>query len=56
MTPELPTDIAPPMSEVSRITGVYLEPKTAFADIVARPRWYVPLILMVVAAWVFTYC
>lgn len=56
MTPEPAPDNAPPMSEVGRITGVYLDPKTAFADIAARPRWYVPLILLIVAAIAFTYC
>jgi hypothetical protein len=43
------------MSEVGRITGVSFDPKTAFADIAARPRWYVPLILMMVAGLAFTY-
>ena len=43
------------MSEVGRITGVYFDPKPAFADIAARPRWYVPLILMMVAGLAFTY-
>jgi hypothetical protein len=55
MTPELAPDNAPPMSEVGRITGVYFDPKPAFADIAARPRWYVPLILMMVAGLAFTY-
>lgn len=35
------------MSEVSRLAGVFFEPKKAFADIAARPRWIVPLILMI---------
>jgi Yip1 domain len=56
MTPELAPDTAPPMSEVGRITGVYFDPKPAFADIAARPRWYVPLILLIVAGFAFTYC
>ena len=44
------------MSEAGRITGVYFDPKKAFADIAARPRnWFVPLILMIVAAWAFNY-
>jgi len=54
MTPESPTESAP-MSEVSRITGAFLDPKKAFADIAARPRWYVPIILMVAMALAFTY-
>jgi hypothetical protein len=55
MTPELAPDTAPPMSEAGRITGVYIDPKPAFADIAARPRWYVPLILMMVAGLAFTF-
>jgi Yip1 domain len=56
MTPQSSSDnAAPPLSELGRITGVYLEPKKAFADIAARPRWYVPLILLVLAALAFTY-
>jgi len=55
MTPEPALENAPPMSEVGRITGVYFDPKPAFADIAARPRWYVPLILMMVAGLAFTY-
>ncbi len=48
-------DSAAPMSEVGRITGVFLDPKKAFADIAARPRWYVPLVLLIIAALGFTY-
>ena len=36
------------MSEISRISGVFFEPKKAFADIAARPRWIVPLLLVIV--------
>lgn len=43
------------MSEVGRISGVYLDPKKAFADIAARPRWIVPIVLMIIAALAFTY-
>jgi len=56
MTPQPAPDMAPPMSEVGRITGVYLDPKPAFADIATRPRWYVPLILMIVAGLAFMFC
>ena len=56
MTPEPPSESAAPLSEAGRITGVYFDPKTAFADIAARPRPFVPLILLVVAAVAFTYC
>jgi len=37
MNPEPPAE--PPLSEAGRITGVFFEPKKAFADIGARPRW-----------------
>ncbi len=43
------------MSEIERIPGVYLDPKKAFADIAANPRWYVPIILLIIAALGFTY-
>jgi hypothetical protein len=42
------------MSEISRIIGVFVGPKQAFADIVARPRWYVPVILSSIAGLIFT--
>jgi hypothetical protein len=38
------------MSEAARLAGVFFEPKKAFADIAARPRWIVPLLLMIVSA------
>lgn len=44
------------MSEVGRLTGVFLDPKKAFADIAARPRWYVPMILSIVASLAFMFC
>src|SRR6266849_3219465 len=46
----LPVVEAPPapkaMSEVSRLVGVFVSPKEAFADIVKRPRWWIPVILI----------
>jgi hypothetical protein len=50
MTPEIAASGDPQpagMSEASRLAGVFFEPKKAFADIAARPRWIVPLILMI---------
>jgi hypothetical protein len=38
------------MSEVSRLAGVFFEPKRAFSDIAARPRWIVPLLLLVITS------
>lgn len=38
------------MSEVGRILGIFTSPKTAFADIVERPRWYIPVIILTVLA------
>ncbi|PWU00598.1 MAG: hypothetical protein C5B51_24870 [Terriglobia bacterium] len=34
-----------PLSEVSRLTGVFFEPGKTFADIAQRPRWLVPLVI-----------
>lgn len=45
-----------PLSEISRLTGVFFNPKQTFADIAERPRWIVPLILMVVAGLVLVFC
>jgi hypothetical protein len=44
-----------PMSELGRITGVFFEPKKAFTDIAARPRWFVPMLLVVIASLIFVY-
>src|SRR6185312_11661320 len=38
------------MSEISRVAGVFFEPKKAFADIAARPRWFVPVLLIALVA------
>jgi len=43
------------MNEVSRIVGVYFDPKKAFADIAAKPRWIVPVILLIAIGMAFTY-
>lgn len=57
MTPEASSDnAAPPLGEVGRITGVFIDPKKAFADIAARPGWIVPIVLLVVAYLAFMYC
>jgi hypothetical protein len=42
-------------SEVSRIVNVFIDPKKAFSDIVARPGWIVPVVLMMVAAVAFVF-
>ena len=56
MTPEPSSEnAAPPLGEAGRITGVFFDPKKAFADIAARPSWIVPVVLMIVAALAFTY-
>jgi hypothetical protein len=36
------------MGEFSRISGVFFDPKTAFADIAKRPTWIVPVVLVVI--------
>lgn len=42
------------MGEFSRITGVFFEPKKTFADVAARPKWFVPLLLVVLASLAYT--
>src|SRR4051812_1837082 len=49
MTPETGLEIEPQparMSEGERLVAVFFEPKKAFADIVQRPGWVVPMILV----------
>ena len=56
MTPESVTELEPQpqgMSEASRLSGVFFEPKKAFEDIAARPFFWVPLILTIVAGLIF---
>ena len=48
--PEAPQTTVRPLSEIGRIVGVFASPKQAFQDIVQRPRWYVPVILLVLAS------
>lgn len=35
------------MGEFSRLSGVFLEPAKAFADIAEHPRWFVPVLLII---------
>jgi len=42
------------MSEFSRLTGVFFEPKKTFEDIARRPSWFVPLLLMILAVIGYT--
>jgi len=56
MTPELTSDIEPQpqgLSEGARLTGVFFEPGKAFADIAARPNFWVPLILGMVVGLIY---
>ncbi len=51
MTPQ--TEPESRMSELGRLTNVFFEPRSAFADIAARPRPWAPLALSVLMALVF---
>lgn len=53
MTPE-PTAEAR-MSELGRLSGVIVDPKKAFADIAERPRWWPPLVLLVLMGLAMMY-
>jgi hypothetical protein len=58
MTPENASAVEPEptqMGEFSRLTGVFFEPGKTFADIAERPRWLVPLLLVIVAGVAFYY-
>lgn len=43
------------MSEIGRIFGVFFSPGKTFADVAARPRWYIPMILLTVLSICFVY-
>lgn len=46
----------PQMSEIRRLFALlFWEPGNAFADIVKRPRWWVPMILLVACAMAYMY-
>lgn len=44
-----------PMSEPARLVGVFFSPGKAFADIVRRPSWWVPVVLAMIVTTVFLY-
>ncbi len=50
----IPQDMTPipappaPLNEFTRIVNVFVSPRVAFAEILERPRWFIPLILMTI--------
>ena len=44
-----PPPIPKERGEFSRIFGVFFSPQEAFSDIARRPRWWIPLVLLVIA-------
>jgi hypothetical protein len=42
------------MSEASRLIGVFISPGSTFPDIVQRPRWWIPMILLGIMATAVT--
>jgi hypothetical protein len=44
-----------PKGELASLTGVVWEPGTAFRDIAAHPRWWPPLVIIVLLSLTFTY-
>jgi hypothetical protein len=52
MSPEMTPDAeAQPacMSQISRLTGVFFEPKKTFEDVAERPKWFAPLLIFCLA-------
>ncbi len=41
------------MSELGRISGVFMEPRPAFRDIAGRPTWIVPVVLSMIVSLAF---
>jgi hypothetical protein len=54
MTPQITAEKPP--NEFSRVIGVYLDPRETFRDVSARPRWWVPMIVISLCSLVFIYC
>jgi hypothetical protein len=54
VAPHLETEPAP-MNEFSRILGIFFEPKKTFDDIAERPRWLIPLLLVILAGAAYLY-
>jgi len=53
--PTFPGEQRPPMSEPGRLTGIFWEPKPVFEDLAARPRWWVPVLLITCLTLVFVF-
>jgi uncharacterized membrane protein len=43
------------MSELALVTGVFFNSSKTFADLGRRPRWFVPLLLVVLATVAYLY-
>lgn len=43
------------MSEIGRLGGVFFEPGKVFADLAAKPRWLVPILISILLGLSFTY-
>jgi hypothetical protein len=58
MTPESEALASPPpapgMSEISRLTGVFFEPGKTFEDVAQRPKFIVPLVLVILFSLLYT--
>lgn len=53
MSPESVRTPEPPaagMGEFARITGVFFEPGKTFQDVAERPRWVVPMLLLIIVS------
>jgi hypothetical protein len=55
MTPQDATANDKPMTEAARLSGVFFSPGKAFADIAVRPRFWAPLIIMMLLTFGYTY-
>lgn len=50
------TDAEPPMSFVSRLTGMFFEPTRVFRNVRVHPAWVAPFAVIVVLSAVYTFC
>lgn len=52
-TPSLPPEPAAPMSEISRLTNVFVEPGETFRDLPRASRWWSPWLVVSVFSLIF---
>jgi hypothetical protein len=55
MSAQAPVTLPEKRNVLSVLLDIFFEPKAAFREIVARPRWWFPMMLTIIGALAFTY-